>query len=326
MKKISIIGAGSWGTTIAKVLAENGHEVRMWCYREETVIQINRLRSSPRLPGISLPQNVIATNNLKECIEHSDIVTVALASKHLPLLDDCSITNQPIVILTKGFADAENPVLVADYIQKRYSSAPVTVLSGPNLAMEIAREQPAAAVIASEDMSLAADLQKTFNGPYFRVYHNQDIIGVSFCGILKNVIAIAAGISDGLLFGNNAKATLISRGMKEVLKIATHFGGQLETVYGLAGLGDLIATCHSNKSRNWQLGHTLSKNISMEAVLSTLTSATEGIKTTEIMHKLAKEQNWELPIISGVYEILFNQQKPANVIQTLMQRELKSES
>ncbi|MBT5855547.1 NAD(P)H-dependent glycerol-3-phosphate dehydrogenase [bacterium] len=329
MQSIAVIGGGGWGSTIAKILGENGHQVRIWCHKAPSALQINRNHTTRRLPGVMLPESVTATHILKAAMQSVDAVVIALSSsqfEHIPAIKSTIPSGAPILLLTKGLAPDDKTLLISDYLRDQLPGHSIAHLSGPNIAKEIADKKPSATVVASEDEAVADMFQALLSNDYFRVYRSQDCRGVELGGVLKNCIAIAAGISDGLNLGSNAKSTLITRGIREIIQVGCAMNGKEETFYGLSGLGDLMATCFSPHSRNWQFGNTLAKNIEVKTIIDNLKSVTEGLKTTRIVTLLAKENGWDLPIMNGVYRVIYENVHPSVVIQEWMSRELKAEA
>ncbi|RAP33953.1 glycerol-3-phosphate dehydrogenase [Candidatus Marinamargulisbacteria bacterium SCGC AG-439-L15] len=327
-KQIAVIGAGAWGSTIAKVVAGNGHQVRLWCYLEEEVSSINQA-TALRLPGIQLPKGIQASQDLNEVLVGADYCIVALSSTQLDLLltvDKDVFKETPIIVLTKGFLDIPGEFFVVDYLKRVLSTDQVMILSGPNLALEIAREKIAASVIASEKTDLLLPVQELLSNHYFRVYGSSDVKGVALGGVLKNVVAIAAGLCDGLEMGTNAKSALLARGLQEMCKIGDVLGANRETFFGLSGLGDLVTTCSSSLSRNWQFGEQLSKGRKASEIISSLQQVTEGVRTSKVVSELIKTHQLELPIMSGIYQIIYEEAEPKDVLYGLMTRTLKLES
>jgi glycerol-3-phosphate dehydrogenase (NAD(P)+) len=329
MAKISVIGCGAWGVTVAKVFCENKHETKVWCHDEQIAQKLNKDKIHPNLPNIKLPKELVAISDLQEAIESAEYLVFAVASNYVDVVTKIKPyfkAKVPILVLTKGLVEKENCLFVSDYLQvKLEQNIKLAVLSGPNLALEIALKQPAATVIAADDLKIAESFQKLISNNYFRAYTSTDLKGVELGGILKNAIAIAGGIIDGLGMGNNTKSALMTRGLVEMIRMGNHFGAKKETFYGLSGLGDLITTCTSDKSRNWNAGYNLAKQLNKTNLEKADMQIAEGIKTAKIINNLAKKNNIEMPIISEIYKVIYEKKEPLKAISDLMQRELKKE-
>ena len=321
---LAVIGAGAWGTVLAWLLAQNGCTVKLWARREELAHAINQQQENPDyIPGLALPENLRATSNLAEAAEGVCAAVIAVPSKvlrsvltdlpHVPALISCS----------KGLEVSSfkrlNEVL-AEYMPE----ASLAALSGPNLAKEIAAGLPAAATLASEDKDFAREAQAWFNSENFRIYTGDDIVGVEIAGAMKNVIALAAGMCDGLELGDNAKASIITRGLAEIVRLGTHLGGDAKTFYGLAGLGDMVATCASAQSRNHTAGELFVGGATLKDIDAKHLTA-EGIPTVKAVHDFALREGLELPICSEVYRVIYENKKPHQAISDLMGREAKAE-
>ncbi len=325
MTSVAIIGAGAWGTVIANILAENGHTVLLWCYKDHIADRISDDRQHHRLPGVFLSDSIQVTTTLSDCYQH-DLLVLGLSSAQLSDYDtliDWPRISSPIVFLAKGIIEPD--WFISNWLSKRVSQA-IAVLSGPNLALEIGLKKPAASVVASIDSSLSHHVQRLLSNAYFRVYTSSDLIGVQCGGIFKNIFAIAAGCIDGLTLGDNAKSALISRGMVELDRLFSFFGAQKETLLGLSGLGDLIATCASQKSRNWQLGYDVVTNPNRSQWELSNRGQTEGIRTIKLMKPMLLQESLKLPIIMSIARLFEETHiSPHQIIQELMERGLKSE-
>ncbi len=322
MADLSVLGAGTWGTVIASLLSGNGHSVRLWTRRSNHAQDINTHKENKAyVPGLKL-ENVLATSDL-ESLSLSQAVFVAVPSKGLrQVLAECPDSSE-FISCSKGL-EFQSFKRFSQIIQEYKPTAKVAALSGPNLAKEIALGLPAAVTIASEDITFAKTAQLWLNQARFRVYSSDDIIGLEIAGALKNVIALAAGISDGLHLGDNAKATLITRGLNEMVKVGLYSGGDLKTFYGLSGLGDLVATCNSGQSRN----HIAGERIAQGATLADLEASkitAEGIPTAKAVNELASREGLELPICSEVYRMIYENKLPQKAIADLMGRGMKME-
>eukprot|EP01047_Picozoa_sp_COSAG01_P064932 COSAG01_NODE_8676_length_2701_cov_1.212529_4_plen_240_part_01 len=236
--KISVIGCGPWALTIAKVLAENGHAIQIWCHEQTIAEQINNEHTHDLLPNLKLPEHIQATHDLNKCLASCEAIIFGIASSFIDLIDHFPKTfNKPVLILTKGLLEKKNTIFVFEYLAQQLKNSCISILSGPNLALEIAEQKPAAAVVASSNEKNARFFQEALSNTYFRTYTSSDIKGVALGGILKNIMAIAGGCSDGLNLGMNSKSALLARSLQEIIRFGVHFGGQEHSFYGLSGLG-----------------------------------------------------------------------------------------
>jgi glycerol-3-phosphate dehydrogenase (NAD(P)+) len=321
MARLGVLGAGAWGTVIAHLLAKNGHEVRLWTRRSEHAQSINLHRENKTyVSGLSL-EGVGVNSDIQELAE-VEAVFVAVPSKALhETLGICP--NVPGFISCSKGLELHSFKRLSQIIQDYKPEAKVAALSGPNLAKEIAAGLPAAATVASTHIDFTKTSQGWLNQSHFRVYSSSDLIGLEIAGALKNVIALAAGMSDGLGLGDNAKATLITRGLNEIIRIGTHLGGEVKTFYGLSGLGDLVATCSSGQSRNHIAGERIAKGATLSDVEGHLTA--EGIPTTKAVYELALKEGIELPICTEIYKVIYQRKSPQQAIADLMGRGMKRE-
>ena len=328
--KIAIIGGGSWGTALATILAKNNYNIDIYVRDEKLKNNINDKHiNTAYFPNIKLSDNINASNKLKEIVtsaEHIIIsvptdVTRTIMNKIKPYLD----SNKIIVSTAKGIE--ENTHLRNSQIINEISDNPVVVLSGPTHAEEVVKELPSAAVAASENRKIAEKVQDMFMTRTFRVYTNPDIVGVEMGGAIKNIIAIAAGITDGLGYGDNSMAALITRGLTEISRLGSYFDSNLLTYAGLSGMGDLVVTCTSNHSRNRRFGYNIGKGMNLEDALKKVGQAVEGIKTTKAVKQWTEEENFdfELPITAEIYKVLFEEKDPLNAVDDLMLRGPKHE-
>lgn len=324
MTTVSVIGAGAWGTTIANILADNGNAVTLWCYSSALADSIQQGRKHHRLPNVQLNSSISVTTDLGDCYA-SDIVVLGFSSKQLieyqTKLDWAKI--KKLVFIAKGII--EPSFFISDWISQHYKGQ-IALISGPNLALEIAQKKPAATVVASQSMPFATEVQMLLSNAYFRVYTSTDLRGVECGGIFKNVFAIAAGCLDALDYGQNAKAALITRGLVELQRLFTYFDASHSTLMGLSGLGDLIATCTSSKSRNWQLGYEIIQNPNRNEWEQSDRGETEGLRTIRLFYSKMIEDSLDLPITLAIGRLFFeNNVSPQKIIQDLMERGLKSE-
>jgi glycerol-3-phosphate dehydrogenase (NAD(P)+) len=302
-KLVTILGAGAWGTALASLAIANGHEVRVWSRR--------------------------GSQTLAEVIQGADIVLSAVSIKGVRViateLQSLPMSGETIfVTATKGL-DPQTTCTPSQIWQEAFPTHAVVVLSGPNLSKEIQQELPAASVVASSVMTAAEFVQAVFSSDRFRVYTNSDPLGVELGGTLKNVMAIAAGVCDGLQLGTNAKAALVTRGLTEMVRIGLHWGAKMETFYGLSGLGDLLATCNSPLSRNYQVGYQLAGGKTLAEILAHLEGTAEGVNTTQVLVQRAKQQNIPMPITEQVYRLLQGEITPRQGLLELMLRDKKPE-
>ncbi|MCC7202326.1 MAG: NAD(P)-dependent glycerol-3-phosphate dehydrogenase [Nitrospirae bacterium] len=334
-RKIAVLGAGSWGTTLAKLLAEKDNEIRLWVYEKDLVEVIKKEReNSIYLPGYKLPENIEPTNSLKEAVTACDIILSVVPSHAVgdvfKELNDF-MPDVPVVSATKGIttdtlqtvSEVLGDILSPAVAHKRYA-----VISGPSFAKEVAQKHPTAITIASANEALAKEMQALFLRSYFRVYTNFDITGVEIGGSLKNVIAIATGCADGLGFGHNTRAALITRGLAEIKRLGTAMGAQAPTFYGLSGLGDLVLTCTGELSRNRTLGYRLGQGVKLRDTFSELSGrgmVAEGVKTTKAAWELAKRYDVSMPITHEVYSLLYEEKDVQQVVHDLMMREAGGE-
>ncbi|MGN0161223.1 MAG: NAD(P)H-dependent glycerol-3-phosphate dehydrogenase [Lachnospiraceae bacterium] len=330
MAKISVLGAGSWGTALAILLNNNGHDVTMWSVFPEELEQIKEDHENKRcLPGVTIPDRIKFTGDDKEALTEKDVVILAVASPYTRStahrIKDVVRDGQIIVNVAKGIEE-ETLYTLTDVIEDEIPQANVTVLSGPSHAEEVGRGVPTTCVVGAKDRETAEYLQNIFMSEVFRVYTSPDIVGMELGGALKNVIALAAGISDGVGYGDNSKAALITRGIYEISKLGIAMGGKPETFYGLTGIGDLIVTCASMHSRNRRAGILIGQGKSYEEAMKEVNMVVEGVYAAKAAMKLAQKYNVDLPIVTKVNEILFEGKKPEETVKELMLRDKKLES
>ncbi|MBI2657803.1 NAD(P)-dependent glycerol-3-phosphate dehydrogenase [Candidatus Woesearchaeota archaeon] len=320
--KIAIIGAGSWGTTLAVLLGEKGFDVKLWARREELAKEIeSRKENRQYLPGIKIPDKVIAEHSLSSCTENSEMIITAVPSEFLrnamKEIKPC-FKDQIIVSVTKG-VEHNSGKRMSQVIEDELGKAKIAVLSGPNHAEEVSRKMPTAAVAASKDRKTAKIVAETLAAPYFKLYQLNDVAGVEICGALKNTSAIATGVCDGLGFGDNARASIITLGLMEMNNFGRQFGAKRGTVYGLAGVGDLIATCTSRHSRNRFVGEQLAKGKSMDEIKKDMHGmVAEGIPTTKAVYEYSKQHGIEMPLTHQAYEVLFEKKDINKAINDLL--------
>lgn len=328
--KISVIGSGGWGTAIALLLSKNGHEVCLWSYKKEESENLQRDRENKEfLPGVSFGDyDMKFTSDIEEAAAFGEIIVSAVPSKAVPTtaraLGKCA-NGKTLVNISKGI-DEETLERLSQTFEREMPDSVIAVLSGPSHAEEVARGIPTTNVIACKDMEIAKKLQDVFMAPSFRVYTNDDIAGVEFGGALKNVIALCAGVTDGLGFGDNTKAALMTRGLHEIARLGVHLGAKAETFAGLTGVGDLIVTCTSMHSRNRRAGILIGQGKTLKEALDEVHMTVEGVCATEAAYKLAKKHNIEMPIVTAAYHVLFEGANPREEVLSLMTRDKKSEA
>ena len=327
--KVSVIGAGGWGTALALLMAKRGKEVTIWGHDP---VHVEAMRSAGQngkyLPGVSLPPLIRPTTSLKECVG-AEILFLAVPSSHLrsisSSLAEAGLGQNTILLsCTKGI-ERERGLLMSEVLGETVTGVPVAVLSGPNLAGEIARGIPAAGVIGCMMPELLPRLQALFEGTSFRAYTSSDVRGIQLGGALKNVFAVAAGVSDGMGLGENARAGLVTRSLAEMTRLGVAMGGHHETFRGLSGVGDLMVTCFSSQSRNHQVGFRLGRGESLAEITGSMTMVAEGIPTTISAYACARRLNLETPIIDEVHALIHGEKTAGQAMKALMARQLRSE-
>jgi glycerol-3-phosphate dehydrogenase (NAD(P)+) len=329
---VTVIGGGSWGTTLANLLGEKGIKVNLWVYEPELCQIIRERRENTFfLQGVKLSENISPYISMKEASQGRRIFIVACPSHVLrTIIHELKFylpDNAIIVSVTKGIENdtLKLPSQIFEEILPEHITHKAVYLSGPTFAKEVVRGFPTAATIATRDMEIAEYIQNLFTTPYFRIYTHTDILGVELGGALKNVIAIAAGASDGLEFGNSARSALITRGLSEMVKLGVAMGADPVTFTGLSGIGDLVLTCTGELSRNRAVGVKLGQGMKLNDILKDMMMVAEGIKTSRSAYELGKRYNVELPIINEVYAILYEGKNPKDAVNNLMGRALKRE-
>lgn len=326
-RKVTVLGLGSWGTALAFVLADNGYQVVIWGRNEEQCREVNESHTNQRyLPGITLPYNITATTDLEEAVHGTDDLVVVVPSHAMRevMTDVVPFLKEHMIIThaTKGL-ELGSLKRMSEVIRETIPSSMrerVAVLSGPSHAEEVVLQSPTTVVASSEKMEIAEHVQDLFINPHFRVYTNPDVIGVEIGGALKNIIALGAGLSDGLGFGDNAKAALLTRGLAEIGRFGVKLGANPLTFAGLTGVGDLIVTGTSRHSRNWRAGKMIGEGMSVEEVLSHMGMVVEGIKTTKAAYELSHIHDVPMPITNELYQVLFNGKSPKLAVEDLMGR------
>ena len=329
MADISVIGSGSWGTALAWLLRNNGHRVTLWSYlREENEMFLKYRENVDKLPGVLLDQEVVFTNQLEESIPGRDMLVLAVPSPAIRStarnMRGLVSEGQLIVNVAKGIEE-KNLMTMTDILEEEIPQADVAVLSGPSHAEEVGKGLPTTIVAGAHSRETAERIQGYFMSPVFRVYTSSDMLGIETGAALKNVIALAAGMADGLGYGDNTKAALITRGIAEISRLGTAMGAHLETFYGLSGIGDLIVTCASVHSRNRKAGWLIGQGRTMEQAMAEVHMVVEGVYSARAGMKLAERYHVEVPIIQSVNEILFEGKSAAEAVSQLMQRVKKDE-
>lgn len=330
--RVGAIGAGSWGTTLANLLAHNGHTVDLWIREEDVYEQIRRNRINETfLPGMKLADSLNPVKTFEEALKDKDLIMMVVPSQfYRSVLIQMKPYLKPgmrFVSATKGIENNSLKVMsqvAEDILEKEYTET-FACLAGPSFAREVVAKQPTAVTIASRDLAQAERLQNIFSSDLFRVYISDDLIGVQLCGALKNVIAIAAGASDGLGFGLNARAALITRGLAEITRLGVKMGANPMTFAGLSGIGDLVLTCTGDLSRNRTLGLKIGQGMTLDEITNGMTMVAEGVKTSISAYELGRKIGVDTPIIDQVYETLYNGKDPLLAVKELMSRELKKE-
>jgi len=330
--EIAVVGAGSWGTALSIVLGKAGWRVRLWARRAEIAAAVQSGRRNPAyLPEFEFPRTVEATADLRDAVAGARMVVLAVPSDGVgevcERLADCMQDDQGLISAAKGL-EHETGRRLSEVIEEALGpgrQGRIAVLSGPNLAPEVAAEIATASVVACADLDFAAGAQAALSTPRFRVYTNRDVLGVELGGALKNIIAIGAGASDGLGFGDNTKAALMTRGLVEMTRLGVALGARQETFRGLSGMGDLIATCASRKSRNYHVGFEIARGRNLADVLAKMSQVAEGVGTTRAALALATRANVDMPITAAVHSVLFEGARAMDAVQQLMARSWRDE-
>ena len=330
MAKIGVIGAGSWGIALAVLLHNNGHEVTVWsALRDEIDMLIKEKEHKQKLPGVKLPEDMIFEYDLEKTIADKNILVMAVPSVFVrstaKSMSEFVAKDQIIVNVAKGIEESTLMTL-SQVIEEEVPQAIVTVLSGPSHAEEVGRGIPTTIVVGAEDKKVAEYIQNAFMSNVFRVYISPDVLGIELGAALKNVVALAAGAADGLGYGDNTKAALITRGIAEIARLGTAMGGKFETFCGLSGIGDLIVTCASMHSRNRRAGILIGQGKTMEEAMEEVQMVVEGVYSAKAAMALAKKYNVSMPIVEQVNEVLFNGKKASDAVMDLMLRDKKIEN
>lgn len=328
-RNVTVLGDGGWGTGLALVARRSGHKALLWSAFPEYAQELEKTHENRKyLPGIKIPKDIRITSNLKEAIDFADIIILAVPAQYLRnvlfRVRDHDVSKKILVSVTKGI-EKKTLLRPSQIIQQVLGNVKLAVLSGPSHTEEVVKNIPTLVVIASQDKKVAEEVQATLRDERFRIYVQTDIIGVELAGALKNVIAIAAGICDGLGFGSNTKAALLTRGILEITHLGVQMGANPNTFFGLSGIGDLITTCISGFGRNLRVGELLGKGKTIEEILKGMDQVAEGVETSRSAYELAKKYKVEVPIIMEIYKVLFEGKKTTDAVSSLLLREAKEE-
>jgi len=328
MSYVAVIGAGSWGTTLANHLAEKSYDVSLWTYEKALADEINRTSiNSTFLPGIPLSHNMQATNSFEEAVKKAryilNVVPTQFTRSVFQSVEKFIPKEAIIVSASKGIE--HGTLSTVSSILKELTGRKTAVLSGPSFAEEVIKKLPTAVTIAADDNDTGMILQDVFNSEYFRVYTNTDVLGVELGGALKNVMAIASGISDGLGLGASTRAALITRGLAEMIRLGKAMGAKEKTFGGLSGLGDLVLTCTGTLSRNHSVGYRLGRGETLNDIVSNMKMVAEGVATSKSAYELSKKHNVEMPIVEKIYRVINENKNPTDAVRELMTRTLKAE-
>lgn len=329
MEKISVLGAGSWGSALALSLAKKGYNVTMWTLSQQQADKINTTKENmDYLPGILFPNNITLTTDIEEAIIDSKIIVLAVPSQAIrsvcQKIKPFAKPEQILVDVAKGLEKGTG-LRLSQVCEEELPQNPYVALSGPSHAEEVAKDIPTTLVVSSENIEIAQEVQEIFMSPKLRVYTNPDVVGVELGGALKNIIAFGAGICDGLGYGDNTKAALMTRGIREIARLGIALGADSNTFSGLSGIGDLIVTCTSMHSRNRRAGILIGQGKSLEQTLEDVKMVVEGITATEVAHEVAKKMNIDMPITNAIYSVLYENKNANEVVANLMMRSKKHE-
>jgi glycerol-3-phosphate dehydrogenase (NAD(P)+) len=327
--KITLLGGGSWGTALAKLLSENEHEVTVWLRDEEQCKILRTERVNKKyLPNVKIPDNIVFTSNINEAVKDAEILLIVTPTQMirsiLKQINNEYKTNKIIINASKGI-EKGTMSLVSDIVSEETINCVFAALSGPSHAEEVGLSMPTAITIACDNKEVAEIIQDAFMSTYFRVYTNDDVIGAEIGGALKNIIALGAGISDGVGYGDNAKAALMNRGIVEIARLGIAMGADVHTFYGLSGIGDLIVTCTSKHSRNWNAGYLIGQGLTKDEAIKKIGMVVEGIPTTYAAYELSKKLKVDMPIVNAMYDVLENNADVKETVNKLMLRDKKEE-
>jgi len=330
--RIGVIGAGAWGTALANLLANKGFEVALWAFEQEVCADILEGRENKVfLPGFPLSANIHPSNDLHEVAANKGMLLLVMPSHVFRSVAEKLVHHfteeTPIVTASKGIENKTHLTMsgILEQLLPQRLHNRIAVLSGPSFAKEVAQRIPTAVTVAAHDPDVAKDVQNTFATDYFRVYTSYDVTGAELGGALKNVMAVAAGISDGLGLGYNTRAAVITRGVAEIQRLGRRLGADPATFMGLAGIGDLVLTCTGTLSRNWTVGHKMGQGMKLDAILSDMRTVAEGVKTTKSVYNMSRKLGVEMPIVEQVYRMLYEDLDPKEALKILMNRDLRHE-
>jgi glycerol-3-phosphate dehydrogenase (NAD(P)+) len=328
MSYVAVIGGGSWGTVLSILIAEKEYDISLWVYEEDLAREINRTGvNGAYLPDVPLPKHLKVSSRLSDVLSGARYIVNVVPTQHSRAVFSSASPYIPedAVIVSAAKGIEKGTLMTVSSVLREVTGRDVSALSGPSFAREVVRHLPTAVTLASKDYSTGLLLQELFTAEHFRVYTHHDVLGVELGGALKNVIAVAAGISDGLGLGNNARAALITRGLAEITRLGVLMGASEHTFSGLSGLGDLVLTCTSNLSRNYTVGHSLAKGLRLQEILGATRAVAEGVETAKSAYDLAKKNNIEMPVVEKVYSVLYESKEPKAAVAELMNRALKPE-
>ena len=328
-KNITVLGGGSWATALSKLLSENGHNVTVWLRDEALANDLTQNRVNTKyLPNVRIPENIVFTSDINQAANKAEILLLVVPTQMvrevLKQIKDEYKEGKIIINASKGI-EICTMKLVSDIVKDEAKNSVFAVISGPSHAEEVGLSMPTAITLACHDMDTAEEIQDIFMSEYFRVYTNEDVIGAELGGALKNIIALGAGISDGVGYGDNAKAALITRGIVEIARLGIAMGADIHTFYRLTGMGDLIVTCTSRHSRNWNAGYLIGQGLSRDEAIKKVGMVVEGIPTTYAAYKLSNKLNVDMPIVDAMYDILENKAGVKETVNKLMLRDKKEE-
>ncbi|MEI7474040.1 MAG: NAD(P)H-dependent glycerol-3-phosphate dehydrogenase [bacterium] len=328
--KLTVLGAGAWGSTLTRLLTDNFEEVTLWAREQDLTEEFKSTKKLSKPVEVQLADKVQLTSNLNEAIKDASIILMVIATSGVrdvcKKLKEAGLTDKQILVNTSKGLELPGLYRMSEVISQELPDNPVVVLSGPTLAVEVLKGLPTAASVASKDSETAELVQQKLTVPgKFRLYSNSDVAGVEFGGSLKNVIAIASGFVSAMNLGDNARGAILTRGLAEIVRLSVELGANPSTLYGLSGIGDLIATCSSPLSRNYQVGYKLGQGKKLDDILKELGSVAEGVKTTKAVCELSKKLNIETPVSDVIYEAVYTDISPEDVIKKLMTRQLKKE-
>lgn len=328
MSYISVIGAGSWGTTLASLLAEKAYDVSLWTFERELADEINEKgTNSIYMPGVVLPSGLKATNSLEESVRMARYIVNVVPTQFIRpvFMEAAKYIHEDAIVINASKGIEQGTLMTVSSILNEVLGSQGAVLSGPSFAKEVFQKLPTAVTLATKNPDAALLLQEIFNTGYFRVYTHTDMIGVEIGGALKNVIAIASGITDGLGLGDNARAALITRGLSEIVRLGEQMGADHRTFSGLSGLGDLVLTCTGTLSRNYTVGVKLGQGMKLSDILLSTRSVAEGVATSLSAFELSRKYDVEMPIVEQVYEVIHKGKSPVEAVEVLMNRALRAE-